>query len=198
MSELSEQHELHTSGFLLDARGNVTQVGWSRQPLLDCNLEQANFYRLRSLQPFRIKRWDYYGVTTPSFYFSVTLADLGYAGQAFAYFVDFEQGQHTEETVTIPFGSGMRLPRNSMEGESIYQKGSLKIQFVVRPEERHLMVEWPGFSGKDLVADLKMNLPSHHESMVIVIPFTRGRCFYISKGELYPGGRLGGGWGRAI
>ena len=37
------------------------------------------------LQRLRVKRWDYYGVTTPDRCFSVTLADLGYAGQAFVY-----------------------------------------------------------------------------------------------------------------
>jgi len=95
--------------------------------LLDCNLEQAGFYRVRSLQRFRIKRWDYYGVTTPDFYFSMTLADLGYAGQVFVYFVDFKNCEHTEDTVTIPFGSGVILPRNSTEGESSYKKESLSI-----------------------------------------------------------------------
>jgi hypothetical protein len=61
---------------LLAADGQLTQVGWSRQPLLDCNLESARFYALRFLQRFRIKRWDYYGFTTPDHFFSATLADL--------------------------------------------------------------------------------------------------------------------------
>ena len=186
MSEIPSQHELHGSGPLLDASGNLNQVGWSRQPLLDCNLEEANFYRVRPLQRFRIKRWDYYGVTTPSFYFSATLAHLGYAGQAFAYFVDFASGDHTEETVTIPFGSGVRLPRNSIEGESSYQKGPLEIRFNIQSEERHLQVEWPDFAGKGLTADLQMNLPSDHESMVIVIPFTANRFYYNRKVNCIP------------
>jgi hypothetical protein len=61
--------------------------GESRQPLLDYNLENVGFYRLRVLQPLRLKRWDYCGLTTPTHYFSFTLADLGYAGQVFAYWV---------------------------------------------------------------------------------------------------------------
>ena len=52
------QNELTQTGPLLDTSGHLAQVGWSRQPLLDCNLEQARFYKLRSLQRFRIKRWD--------------------------------------------------------------------------------------------------------------------------------------------
>ena len=116
MSNTHTQHELRAPGPLLDENGNLYQVGWSRQPLLDCNLEKANFYRLRALQRFRIKRWDYYGVTTPAFYFSTTLTHVGYIGQVFAYFVDFESGEHTEETLTIPLGEGVFLPRNSTEG----------------------------------------------------------------------------------
>ena len=48
------QTELTLPGPLLNADGSLAQVGWSRRPLLDCNLEQAHFYRLRPLQAFRL------------------------------------------------------------------------------------------------------------------------------------------------
>jgi len=61
------QRELTSTSPLLDKDGNLVQVGWTRQPLLDYNLEKARSYRLtRPLQAFRLKRWDYCGVTTPS------------------------------------------------------------------------------------------------------------------------------------
>ncbi len=110
------EHELSRPTPLLDARGNLVQIGWSRQPLLDCNLEHARFYRLRFLQPLRVKRWDYYGVTTPTHYFSATLADLGYAGQAFIYLVGLETGEHHEETLTIPLARGIHLPAQQHRG----------------------------------------------------------------------------------
>src|SRR5512145_467277 len=97
------QTELHTPSPLLDAQGHLVQVGWARQPLLDCNLENARFYALRFLQRLRIKRWDYYGVTTPDHFFSATLADLGYAGQVFIYLIDFATGEYHEATLTVPF-----------------------------------------------------------------------------------------------
>lgn len=70
------QHELTTPSSLLTAAGRPTQLGWARQPLLDCNLEAARFYPapLRPLQRLRIKRWDYYGVTSPERFVSITLA----------------------------------------------------------------------------------------------------------------------------
>ena len=79
------QNELIQPGPLLDEQGRLSKVGWSRKPLLDCNLEKANFYKLQALQRFRIKRWDYYAVFTPRRFFSATIADLGYAANIFVY-----------------------------------------------------------------------------------------------------------------
>lgn len=106
MTETGTQAELTRSTALLDADGNLVQVGWARQPLLDCNLENVRFYRVRPFQRFRVKRWDYYGVATPTCFFSVTLADLGYAGQAFVYQADLKTGDYHEETLTSPWGGG--------------------------------------------------------------------------------------------
>ncbi len=83
------QTELTHSGALLQPDGHLSQIGWSRQPLLDCNLEAARFYAVRLLQRLRIKRWDYYAVFSPRRFFSATIADLGYAGNLFVYTMDF-------------------------------------------------------------------------------------------------------------
>ena len=77
-------------GPLLKENGEVSIAGWSPQPLLDSNLENANFYTLKFLQPLRMKRWDYYGLTTKTHYFSFTVSDIGYLGMVFAYVIDFE------------------------------------------------------------------------------------------------------------
>jgi hypothetical protein len=186
MMDQTKQQELFEPGKLLDAAGDLVQVGWSRQPLLDCNLEDAHFYRFRPLQRLRIKRWDYYGVTTPSFYLSFTLAHLGYAGQVFAYVVDLANQEHVEETVTIPFGKGICLPRNSTEGRSTYESEKLKVEFQTEALRRHLRIDWQKFGGVGLAADLELSLPQGHESMVIVIPFTRNRFYYNRKVNCMP------------
>jgi len=62
---MNPQRLLQGPGELLDADGNLTQAGWATQPLLDANLEDSHFYRLRALQKLRLKIWDYYAVTTP-------------------------------------------------------------------------------------------------------------------------------------
>ena len=103
------QHEITKPSPLLDDSGALVQTGWARRPLLDCNMENARTVGFRPLQRFRAKRWDYYGVTSPSSYFSITLADLGYAGLALVYFVDFAKASVHEETLTFPFGRGTHL-----------------------------------------------------------------------------------------
>jgi hypothetical protein len=112
------QTELTQMGKLLDSQGRLNQVGWSPQPLLDCNLEDAHFYRLHAFQHLRIKRWDYYAIFTPNLFFSATIADLGYAGNIFVYVLDFSTGELHEEGLVIPLSRGLTLPRNSSQGES--------------------------------------------------------------------------------
>src|SRR5690349_317812 len=132
------QTELTRSGPLLSADGRLAQVGWARQPILDCNLESARFYAVKALQRFRIKRWDYYAVFTPRRFFSATIADLGYAGNLFVYTMDFETGELHEEGIVVPFGKGVTLPRNSDQGVSHFENSRLKLDFSVHPDRRHV------------------------------------------------------------
>ncbi len=181
MNTTAPQTELTQRSPLLAADGQLTQVGWSRQPLLDCNLENARFYALRFLQHFRIKRWDYYGVTTPDRFFSATLADLGYAGQVFIYLIDFATGAYHEATLTVPFSQGIVLPRNSTEGNSTFDNGQVRLAFRHEAEARHISGVWPQFAGTDLAADFMLRLPVNHESMTIVIPMNDPRRFYYNR-----------------
>jgi hypothetical protein len=185
---MSTQHELTTPSPLLTPRGRLAQVGWARQPLLDCNLEAACFYPalLRPLQRFRVKRWDYYGVTTPERFVSFTLADLGYAGQAFVYTVDFASGRYHEETITIPLSRGVQLPRNSTEGESHYDNGQVRLSFHVTPVSRRLQVQWRNFADQPLSADIVLHLAPEHDSTVVVIPIACNRFYYNRKVNCLP------------
>jgi hypothetical protein len=171
---------------VLDAQGHLHQVGWSRQPLLECNLESARFYSLRFLQRFRIKRWDYYGVTTPTHFFSATIGDIGYLGSVFVYLIDLATGEFHEETLTIPLAKGITLPRNSAEGASVFNNGRVRLHFRAEPEARKLSVNWPSFGGHDLSAEATLRLPPGHESMTIVIPITGNRFYYNRKVNCMP------------
>lgn len=178
--------EIVTPSPLLTASGKLRQVGWARQPRLDCNLENVSFYRMRALQRFRIKRWDYYGVTTPTCFFSITLADLGYAAQVFVYMVDFAKKQHHEEALTIPWGRGVEMPRNSTEGDVSFDNGRVQVAFKHQKDGRHLSVVWPDFGGQLLSATIELAEPAGHESTVMVTPIGDKRFFYNRKINCMP------------
>lgn len=181
------QTELTQAGPLLAPDGRLSQVGWARQPLLDCNLEAARFYALRPLQRFRIKRWDYYAVFSPTRFFSATIADLGYAGNVFVYTLDFETGDLHEEGLVIPLGKRITLPRNSTEGDSHFENEKVRLTFRLLPSERHLSVSWPTFhAGRGIEADITLTCPPEYESMAIVIPIGKKRFYYNRKINCMP------------
>lgn len=209
----SLQKEISEKGSLLNPTGALTTACWMRQPLLDCNLEAARFYRLRFLQRLRIKRWDYYAVFTPSHFFSFTISDVGYLGMVFAYVINFETGEFKEQTLTLPFGGGVELPRNSTEGLTRYAGRAAQMTFEARPESRLVKVNWPAFDG--LQAELRFDLPLEHQSTTMVIPIKDRRFYYNRKincmpvegwinfagvrHELQPGETSGGlDWGRGV
>jgi len=133
------------------------------------------------LQRWRIKRWDYYGVTTPTHFFSATIGDIGYLASIFVYLIDLATGEYHEETLTIPLARGITLPRNSTKGESVFDNGKVRLRFHAEPEARKLAVTWPGFGGHDLSAEVKLRLPREHESMTVVIPIAGNRFYYNRK-----------------
>jgi hypothetical protein len=182
----TSQHEILTPAPLLDADGRLTAAGWSRQPLLDCNLENTHFYGLKFLQPLRIKRWDYYAIFTPDHFFSFTVSDIGYLGMIFAYVLDFKTAAFQEETVAVPFANGVQLPRNSQEGTSAFDNGKVSLRFSVENGLRRLQVDWPQFGKTSLAADLSLACPRDHESMTIVIPIEQKRFYYNRKINCMP------------
>jgi hypothetical protein len=176
------QTEITQPGPLLDANGSLMQVGWARQQMLDCNLENARFYALHGLQRFRVKRWDYYAVFTPQRFFSATVADLGYAGNIFVYTIDYATRKMHEESLVVPFGKGVVLPRNSTAGDTHFENEKARLDFTLIPGKRHLSVDWKSFeNGNDLSAEIDLECPDEFESMNIVIPIGKKRFYYNRK-----------------
>jgi len=132
------QNEIISPSPLLDAHGNLLQRGWARQPILDCNLENAAFYAIRPLQSLRVKVWDYYAIFTPTHFISATVADIGYAGNIFVYLADFTKPWYHEEGLLTPFGRGVSLPRNSTSGDVAFDNGKARVSFVLDHDTRHL------------------------------------------------------------
>ncbi len=181
------QKEITKNGSLLISSGELAQIGWSPQPILDCNLEDARFYPVRSLQFLRIKRWDYYAIFTPQYFFSATIADLGYAANVFVYIMDFETGELYEEGLISPFGLGACLPRNSTDGITAFSGQGANLIFTVNNGVHSLSIDWPKFNkGRGISAKIALNLSAEHESMNLVIPIPRRRFYFNRKINCIP------------
>ena len=182
------QTELTEISPLLDNNGNLTQIGWARHPVLECNLENVAFFPklLRPLQFTRVKVWDYYAIFTPQRFFSVTIANLGYAGNIFVYTLDFESGALHEEGLVIPLGRGVTLSRQTI-GTCKYQAKGVHLQFDATKESRRIFVDWPGFhNGRGIYTEIELQVPKNHESMNIVIPILQKRFYYNHKINCLP------------
>ncbi len=182
------QTELTQPGPLLTPAGELAQIGWARQPILDCNLERAAFYRrgLRWAQFARLKRWDYYAIFTPQRFFSATIAHLGYAGNVFVYTLDFASNELHEEGLVIPLGRGVTLSRNTT-GMCEFQGQGASLRFASTPNSREIFVDWPGFhAGRGIHAEISLLQNADHESMNIVIPIPGRRFYYNHKINCLP------------
>lgn len=181
------QNQITQPSPLLTTSGSLAQVGWSPQPLLDSNLENINFYKLKFLQPLRLKRWDYYGITTSTHYFSFTVSHIGYLGMIFAYVVNFANKTCHEETIAVPFGFGVDLPRNSSGGTTHFANGKVDLSFSKDNNQRIINVTWKNFeNGQDLKANLQIPEDSNHESMNLVIPIEKQRFYFNRKINCLP------------
>jgi len=167
---------------LLKEDGSLTVKGWARFPYLEPNASAINIYAVKSFQKLRIKRWQYYAIMTPTNFFSFTISHIGYLGLVFAYVVDFEKKKYHEQTINIPFGKGIELPKDSLGGTARYEKGDLKVVFTTETDNtRYIDVNWPKFGGVGLKANLKVTIPENQESVVNVFPFEKNRFFYTRK-----------------
>ncbi len=182
------QLELAQTGPLLKPDGSLAQIGWARQPILDCNLENARFYPgwRRLFQRIRVKRWDYYALFTPQRFFSATIASLGYAANIFVYTLEYRTGELHEEGMILPDWT-VSLPRNSTSGETIYESKQAHLRFKAEPDQRKVLVDWPAFhNGRGIRADLVLRSLPGHESVNIVIPIETRRFYYNRKINCLP------------
>lgn len=177
-----ENLEIKNEGKLLSEDGSLTTFGWARFPYLAPNAEGINVYSLKAFQQFRLKRWQYYAITTPTNFFSFTISHVGYLGLVFAYIVNFEKRVYHEETLNIPLGRGIHLPKDSLSGTASFEKGDLIVSFETAEDKtRFINVNWPNFGKQTLTAKLKITIPEQQESVVNVFPFDEKRFFYTRK-----------------
>jgi hypothetical protein len=181
-----EEPELTLPVDLCDSSGrlNPAAVGWSRTPLVRANL---------SGHWPRKKRWNFWSWIAPEFVLSVTVADIDYAAFCDVSFTDFASGrtisamapklpgrlempEHVERTIAL---RGGRVEyRNANQGD--------RLEVTVRARAGDVPI----------AGDFTVAVPPGHESVNVVVPWTRERFQMNSKhaalattGHLDVGGR---------
>jgi hypothetical protein len=138
---------------------------WSRRPYLDLNFEDARFLAVPSWQRFRMKKWDMYHLITPRHYLSFLVAWIGYGAFCSAYVYDRETKQGLDDMRLRPADPAFPMMRNSTAGVTEYPGKRAAMRFEVAGEERYLRVDWPGFAGQGLWAEITLHLPADHDSI---------------------------------
>lgn len=170
--------ELTDPCLLCDPAGHLlpASFGWSRHPLHTCNL--------RGHWP-RKKKWNYWCVVSNKHLFSVTLSNIDYAGLAFAYFFDFATEEFIEQTVTLPLARGCVLPE-TVDADVVFKSRTMTLSFANDGRITHIAVDSSKFGGKTLSARLTVETPPGHESVNVVVPWSRRRFQFTSKMNCLP------------
>lgn len=160
-------------GRLLDPEAR----GWSRIPLLDCNI--AGTWG-------RTKRWDYWGVLTPTHAVSVTYADVDYLGITDVWWADLRSGRHGGRNRTVPAAAGIDLP--DRPGSRPLRSMSRHQILDLTDDERgtRLSASWTEADGTPALLDVVVALPPGHESLNVVIPWSDELFQFTSKHQARP------------
>jgi len=168
----------------------VTPAGFAygrfREPIAEPRLPPSLFGR------FRTKEWHYHSIVTDDWFLGVALVGLGYAANAFLYFVERRAPDRRLEYEAIsPLARALEFAPSSIRGRSQWQKGLDHVSIEYR-EGWRLELD-VGLSEGRLEGDLQI---SPDASLALSFELGRARPAYthkaaalLARGELSLGAR---------
>ncbi|MFN8193925.1 MAG: DUF2804 domain-containing protein [Nocardioidaceae bacterium] len=153
---------------LCDERGRLTPeaVGWSRRPV----------HRTAIAGWGRRKRWEYWGVVTPTHVVGLTVSSLDYAGVHGLYVLDRSTGREWVSDAVVPLARGVVLPGRVGVGRAHGSGGGLSIDVEHSAETTRLRASAPGVS-----VDLAVDEVPGREALCVVVPWRPRRFQYTVK-----------------
>lgn len=109
---------------LPDGRPDPEAVGWTRRPLHRANLRGWG----------RVKRWEYWGIVTPSHIVGLVASSLDHAGTHGVYVLDRATGREPAGDAVTPLARGVRMPDRSGTGTASARGGGVTLGFVQHAE----------------------------------------------------------------
>jgi hypothetical protein len=139
-------------------------VGWARRPLVRANL--------RGHWP-RKKRWNFWNWIGPRFVLSATLADVDYAAFCQVQVIDFATRRTVGATALAPPGS-VPLPEH-VERSVAFHRGRVRYTNTYADGGADVAIDAVAPRGERIVAAFRVGTPPAHESLTIVVPWSRDR-----------------------
>jgi len=174
-----DERELTAPVVLTRADGTLNRdaVGWARSPLVDTSGIARDGLRFAG----RNKRWEYWGITTPTHVIGMTVSSIDYAAVHEVWVLDRATERTWHRSVTAVPARGVTLPPSAEQGQSRARAKDLAIDIDELPEGTRLRARIPG-AEIDVVA----RLPEDHERLAVVVPWSRTRFQYTLKDVARP------------
>lgn len=151
---------------LPSGRLNPRAVGWTRRPLHRANLRGWG----------RTKRWEYWGIVSPTHIISLTATHLDVVGVQGIYVLDRRTGVETVVDRTVPLGRGASMPERSGEGRVSIAARDLQIEIEQEPGQTLLLAAGDGFR-----LEAELPIPAGHESLGVVVGWSPRLFQYTVK-----------------
>jgi hypothetical protein len=177
---MKKLREINRPVLLCDGEGdlNPESIGWSRKPLHMCNLDGHSF---------RKKKWNYWCITTDEFLFSATISNIDYGALAFIYFLEYDTKKYFEKTATLFYPWTRKIVMPESVAQSVqFEHPLMNLHFDVEREGVHIAVDAKDILGRDLRADLHVRVDPDHETLNVVIPWSKERFQFTSKQNCLP------------
>ena len=158
--EITREVVLSRGGRLADGA-----VGWSRRPQHDTTIAGWG----------RRKRWEYWGVVTPSHFVGLTVSSLDYAGVHGVYVLDRSAGREWVSDAVVPLARGVVLPPRVGRGRAHAAGSGLRIDVGHSPDASLLRASAPGVE-----VDLAVAV-SDRDALCVVVPWSSRRFQYTVK-----------------
>ena len=157
-------------------RLNQEALGWSRMPLHRANLRGSWG---------RNKRWDYWAILAGDLVISCVYADVDYLGLADVWWLDLASGESGGRGVGAPLALGFGLPE--VAGAAPLQVARRKFHLEMTDgvtdgmSATRIVASWRDRGGAEGRLDATVEAPAGHESVNVVIPWSRQRFQFTSK-----------------
>lgn len=172
------ERELTTPYSLVGPGGRLdpAAVGWSRRPLCDATLPGPAGRR---------KRWNYWSFSAPELNFVAAVIDVDYMRVVFADLLTFSDLGWREGRLTLPLVARPRMGGRTGD-DVVFSWGGKRVEMLSRAGGVDILVDWPGFPGGDLRAELRAEPTPNQESINVTIPWSDKRYHFTSKQPAIP------------